>query len=74
MTGVNASKFPKKATLVYLKSSVDKIDVHKLTTAPTDLSKLSIVVDNGVVKKTVYDELIKKLMLLIQRYKILKKY
>ena len=40
-------------------SDVDKLDVGKFTT-PVNLSKLSGVVKNEVVKKTVYHEVIKK--------------
>ena len=38
-----------------LKSKVDKLDVDKLVPAPVDLSKLSDVVKNDVVKKDVYN-------------------
>ena len=41
-----------------LKSKVYKWDIDKLETAPFDLSKLSDVVKNDVVKRTVYDELV----------------
>ena len=34
-----------------LKAKVDKIDAGKLNTVPVDLSKLSNVVNNDVVKK-----------------------
>ena len=34
--------------------------MDKLKTAPVDLSKLSIVVNNDVVKKIVYDKLVAK--------------
>ena len=34
-----------------LKAEVDKIDVDQLKTVPVDLSKLSNVLDNVVVKK-----------------------
>ena len=43
-----------------LKSEFDKLDIDKLATVPVDLSKLSNVVKNGVVKKTVYDKLVAK--------------
>ena len=43
-----------------LKSKVDKIDIAKLETTPVDLSKLSNVVKNDVVKKTKYNDLVKK--------------
>ena len=43
-----------------LKTKVDKIDVDKLETVPADLSKLSNVVNNNVVKKAMYDKLVIK--------------
>ena len=43
-----------------LKSKVDKLDIGKLETTPVDLSKLSDAVKNEVVKKTEYNELVKK--------------
>ena len=46
-----------------LKSKVNKSNIVKLETAPVDLTKLSNVVKNDVVKKTEYNELVKKLML-----------
>ena len=42
-----------------MKSKVDKLDIGKLGTTPTDLI-LSDVVKNDVVRKTEYDELVKK--------------
>ena len=36
------------------------LDINKLGTSPVDLSKLSNVVKNEVVKKTIYDELVIK--------------
>ena len=38
-----------------MKSKVDKLDVDKLLPLPVDLSKLSDVVKNNVVKKDVYN-------------------
>ena len=38
-----------------LKSKVDILDVDKLLLVPVDLSKLSDVAKNGVVKKDVYN-------------------
>ena len=38
-----------------LKNKVDKFDVDKLVPAPVDLSKLSDVVKNDVVKKDKYN-------------------
>ena len=46
--------------LLNLESKVDKVDIRKLEATPIDLSKLSDVVKNGVVKKTEYNELVKK--------------
>ena len=41
--------------LINLKSKVDKLDIDKLAPVPVDLSKLSDVVKNNVVKKDVYN-------------------
>ena len=46
--------------LASLKTEVDKLDVDKLVSFPVDLSKLSDVVKNDVVKKAVYDKLVAK--------------
>ena len=43
-----------------LKSKVDKLDVDKQKAVPVDLKKLSNTVKNKVVKKTVFDELVKR--------------
>ena len=42
-----------------MKSKVHELDNAKLETTPVDLSKLSDVVKNDVVKKTDYYELVK---------------
>ena len=42
-----------------LKGKVDKSDIGKLETTPVDLSKLSNVLKNDVVKKSEYNELVK---------------
>ena len=55
ITHVDVSSFATKTNLAALKGEVDKIDVDKLKTAPTDLAKLSNVVKNDVVKKTDYN-------------------
>ena len=47
-----------KSNLANLKTEVDKLDIDKLTPVPNDLAKLSNVVENDVVKKTVYDKLV----------------
>ena len=38
-----------------LKSKVDKLDVNKLAPVPVDLSKISDVVKNDIVKKDTYN-------------------
>ena len=58
-TGVDTSDFAKQTDLANLKSNVDKLDVDKLELIPVDLSKLSNVVKNDVVKKGVYNAKIK---------------
>ena len=52
---------PLKSNLAKLKAEVDKIDIYKLKTVPVDLSELSNVVNNEVVKKIVYEKLVKKI-------------
>ena len=52
VTHVDTSSFALKANLAKLKTEVDKSDIHKLVRVPSDLSKLSNVVKNDVVKKT----------------------
>ena len=47
-----------KTNLANLKTEVDKLDIDKLVLVPTDLSKLSNVVKNDVVKKDVFDKLV----------------
>ena len=42
-----------------LKRKVDKLDVIKLKLVPLDLKKLSDVVDNNVVKNTLFSDLTK---------------
>ena len=43
-----------------LKSKVGKLDISKLETTPVNLIKLNKLVKNDVVKKTEYNELVKK--------------
>ena len=57
---VDTSNFALKTNLANLKTEVDKLDIDKLVPVPVDLSKLSNVVKNEVVKKTVYDKLAAK--------------
>ena len=60
ITHVDTSNFALKTNLSSLKNEVDKLDIDKLATVPVDLSKISNVVRNDVVKKTVYDKLVSK--------------
>ena len=59
-TGTNTSKLATKSDLISWKAGEDKSDIDKLVPAPVDLSKLSDVVKNGIVKKTVYDKNVAK--------------
>ena len=61
VTHVDTSSFALKTNLASLKTEVDKLDIDKLVPIPVNLSKLSDVVKNDVVKKTVYDKLAAKL-------------
>ena len=56
----DTSGFALKTNLANLKTEVDKLDIDKLKPVPTDLSKLSNVVKNDVVKKADYSKLITK--------------
>ena len=55
---VDTSSFALKTNLASLKTEVDKWDIDKLVPVPVDLSKLSDVVKNDIVKKTEYDKLV----------------
>ena len=57
---VDTSSFASKTNLASLETEVDKLDIDKLVPVPVDLSKLSDVVKNDVVKKTEYDKLVAK--------------
>ena len=60
VTRVDTSNFALKTNSANLKTEVDKLDIDRLVPVPTDLSKLSNVVKNDVVKKDVYDKLVTK--------------
>ena len=60
ITHVDTSSFALKTNLSSLKTEVDKLDIDKLVPVPTDLSKLSNVVKNDVVKKAVYNKFVAK--------------
>ena len=51
ITHIDTSSFALKTNLASLKTEVDKLDIDKLAPVPVDLSKLSDVVKNDVVKK-----------------------
>ena len=53
---VDTSSFALKTNLSSLKTEVDKLDIDKLVPVSVDLSKLSYLVKNDVVKKTEYDK------------------
>ena len=55
ITHVDVSSFASKTNLVALKTKVDKINVDKLKTTPTNLAKLNNAVENDLVKKTDYN-------------------
>ena len=55
ITHVDTSSFASKTNLAALKTEVDKIDIDKLKTAPTDLAKLTNAFENDLVKQTVYN-------------------
>ena len=55
ITHVDVSSFASKTNLAALKTEVDKIDVDKFKTTPTDLAKLTNTIEPDVVKKTDYN-------------------
>ena len=57
---VDTTSFALKTNLANLKTEVDKLDIDKLVPIPVDLSKLSDVVKNDVVKKYVCNKLVAK--------------
>ena len=67
-TNVDTSSFVSKSNLATLKTEVDKLDINKLVPVPVDLSKLSDVVKNDVVKKTAHDKLVAKKVLILADY------
>ena len=57
---IDTSKLAAKSDLASLKAEIGKLDIYKLVPVLIDLSRLSDVVKNEVVKKTVYDNLVAK--------------
>ena len=60
VTHVDVSSFALKSNLASLKTEVDKLNIDTLPPIPNELGKLSNVVKNDVVKKTVYGKLVAK--------------
>ena len=56
----DTSSFALKTNLASLKIDVDKLDIDKLVLIAVDLSKLSDIIKNDVVKKNVYNKLVAK--------------
>ena len=57
---IDTSSFALNSNLASLKREVDKLDINNLVPVSVDLIKLSDVVKNDVVKKTVYEKLVAK--------------
>ena len=57
---IDISSFALKSNLASLKTEVDKLDIDELKPVSVDLSKLSDVVKNDVVKKTICDRSVAK--------------
>ena len=55
---LDVGSFALKSNLASLKTEVDKLDIDKPVPVPVDLSKLSDVVKNDVVKKIEYIKLV----------------
>ena len=51
VTHADTVSFAIKTNLANLKTEVNKLDIDKLAPVPVDLSKLSGIVKNGIVKK-----------------------
>lgn len=74
VTSIKPSKSAKKTHFFNLKSDVDRLDVGKPETTPTEKSNVRNVVKKHVIYKTVYDGLVKNiLIILIQQRMFLKK-
>ena len=60
ITHIDTSSFALKTNLANLKTKVNEFDTDKLKMVPIDLSKLSNLVKNEVVKKNAYDKFVAK--------------
>ena len=56
-TGIDTSTLVSKTNLTNLKSKIDNLDGDEPKSIHADLSTLSNVVDDAILKKTVYDKL-----------------
>ena len=65
VTHIDTPSFAVKTNLANLKTEVDKLDIDKLVPVPVDLSKLSDVVKNDVVKKLCMINWLQKWIILI---------
>ena len=60
VTHVDVSDLAGKSNLASSRTEVDKLDIDKLAPVPVDFSKISDEVQNDVVKKNKYDQLVAK--------------
>ena len=60
-TGIDKSTWESTTDLTTFNTKSNDWNIDKINTVPTDLNKLSNIVDNDVVKKTVYDKFLIKL-------------
>ena len=58
---IDTSQFAQTINLAKLKSDLGGLDIDKLKPVSVNLSKLSKVIKNNVVRKDMYDESIKKI-------------
>ena len=59
VTQVHTSIFARKTNLASLRTEVDNLDIEKLVSVPTDLSKLSDVVKMMLKKRCMINQLLK---------------
>ena len=61
----DTSKLAKKTDLASLKSDIDRLHIERLKADSGDVSKVSNVVNNEIVKETVYHKLVTKVNIII---------
>ena len=64
ITDVNTSSFALKTNVANLKTKVDKLNFDKLVPVPTDLSKLSDIVNLSKLSDIVNNDVIKKMYMI----------